>query len=1058
MSTRKAALAVLITGDQKQLERTLNKGGDNLTKFGKKAEHTNTRVGSSFSGLAKRAAAGGAAMVGAYASIAGGKKAIDTTTTLAKTTLSLHKNLGLSIESSSRWAAAAKSRDIDSKALNQSFVVLSKNIGKAGSEQDKYRAKLDELGGSEKDQEQRQKLLAKGAGDTVGAFKKLGISQDELKKSDFDDVLKKAADGLAALPAGADRAALSAKLFGRGWQSIVPVLRGGSKAMDEQLALADKYGVTLKGKTVKSLEEMIAAQRESKFATMGLQVSLGQELIPALTKGSQAFSKFVAQMRTGKGAGGQFADVVETIVDEARPIVVWLGRAGAAVGRFVEKHPEVGKLAAAVIAVGVAVKTLKFVSAATGFTGLLKGGRSAMRGLVRIFATQGAVAGTAAGTAAAGGEGMASSAVFDKHRNTGKRLGKVLGKGIVVGVALGIATAADTITKSLYDKIGAGGTPTGLGQAIWRKLKGDGLGRQIAQNAPTGLGNGALAGAGAGGGGLMGANPALGGFAALGATFGLGVSSGGEASRKNKKTSSGNTSYHSTGEAIDVAGPPAGMLRYFKAMKSRYGGRLAELIYTPGGAGVKNGRPHRYTGQVARDHLDHVHVALDLGRRGPGIGDGIGQATAAARRAGLSGTKLVEAVAIAGPESGYNAEAVNIGPRDHSIGFWQINQLAHKGRFGTDAQLKNPDANARAMKALSSGGKNWQPWTAYTAGSYRSFLSRARAAVIGSRGAGASSSRGGGGGGASAAPDRAEAQERGGSRIINALTRRHSPGINRAVGAAKSAAAQIEDGSTAYGQLERRFGQSEEDLGTAEGRAARGSEIKALRVEKGKQLARAKRRAQHLRTAIKRLDALIKAARKKRDKAKGGTRARIVKRIRDFEDQRSDLAAELKSLELQDIPELGLDIGDLDKEAQDVAGGGAAASSATDKAGSDLELVDLRERAGVYSPGQAEAERQRIRQAALGGAYGALSEREQLQIQGDMLEAQKQATQAVADLTSEITALRAEQAKTNAFNESLIGVQFATISRAFADHLSGELGGRVQARAAMPNSGALMGL
>jgi hypothetical protein len=56
---------------------------------------------------------------------------------------------------------------------------------------------------------------------------------------------------------------------------------------------------------------------------------------------------------------------------------------------------------------------------------------------------------------------------------------------------------------------------------------------------------------------------------------------------------------------------------------SRFGGRLAELIYTPGGMGIKDGRPFRYTGQVAADHYDHVHVAFDSGR--PGIGDGIGQ-------------------------------------------------------------------------------------------------------------------------------------------------------------------------------------------------------------------------------------------------------------------------------------------------------------------------------------------------------------------------------------------------------------------------------------------------
>jgi hypothetical protein len=49
----------------------------------------------------------------------------------------------------------------------------------------------------------------------------------------------------------------------------------------------------------------------------------------------------------------------------------------------------------------------------------------------------------------------------------------------------------------------------------------------------------------------------------------------------------------------DGRGPDANKLAFFKYMKSHFGGRLAELIYTPGGAGIKDGRPFTYGGQVA---------------------------------------------------------------------------------------------------------------------------------------------------------------------------------------------------------------------------------------------------------------------------------------------------------------------------------------------------------------------------------------------------------------------------------------------------------------------------
>ena len=464
MASRRAALAVVISGDTKQLERSLIRAGGGLDKFGKKAHDSNARIGSSFSGMAKRAVGAGAAAVGAYASIAGAKKAIDTTTTLAKTTLALHNNLGLSVAQASRWAAVAKARDIDSKALNQSFVTLSKNVvsAKAGTEA------------------------------SADAFKKLGISQKELKRLNFDQTLKAAADGFAKLPAGADRAKISAQLFGRGWQTVVPILRDGSKALREQLALADKYGVTFKGKTVKSLEDLIKAQRESKFATMGLQVAFGTQLAPALTKAITASSKFVAQMRTGKGAGGQFAKVLKDIWEEAKPIVSFLGRAATAVGRFTAKHPEVGKLAAAIIGVGVAVKTLKFVSSATGFTDLLKAGRSAASGLKRILGRGGAAAGESAAANAAGSM-VAGTGGRNRGRVTGafNSLGRAAGRTFVTGFLIALPALLGEIEKKVAglfgdipDKIGehlglgdladALGNPGGIGRASGGIIPGSG--------------------------------------------------------------------------------------------------------------------------------------------------------------------------------------------------------------------------------------------------------------------------------------------------------------------------------------------------------------------------------------------------------------------------------------------------------------------------------------------------------------------------------------------------------------------------------------------------------
>ena len=102
---------------------------------------------------------------------------------------------------------------------------------------------------------------------------------------------------------------------------------------------------------------------------------------------------------------------------------------------------------------------------------------------------------------------------------------------------------------------------------------------------------------------------------------------------------------------------------------------------------------------------------------------------------GLSGRALVVAVAVALAESdgdaSINGPTVTTnwgnGPfRTHAVGLWQI--LLGPGR-PNEVALRNPTTNAQWMKKLSSGGKNWQPWEAYTNGRYLRYWSRAQKAA-----------------------------------------------------------------------------------------------------------------------------------------------------------------------------------------------------------------------------------------------------------------------------------------------------------------------------------------
>jgi hypothetical protein len=87
------------------------------------------------------------------------------------------------------------------------------------------------------------------------------------------------------------------------------------------------------------------------------------------------------------------------------------------------------------------------------------------------------------------------------------------------------------------------------------------------------------------------------------------------------------------------------------------------------------------------------------------------------------------ATAVALAESGGRTDAEgDIGLQDGkwgpSIGLWQIRSLKAeygKGQSVRDgARLKDPQFNAFAMATISNHGKNFNPWTTFTSGKYKS--------------------------------------------------------------------------------------------------------------------------------------------------------------------------------------------------------------------------------------------------------------------------------------------------------------------------------------------------
>ena len=97
--------------------------------------------------------------------------------------------------------------------------------------------------------------------------------------------------------------AAMAKLLGKTWIDLIPVLKQGSQGLADQAKEADAMGTTLSSALdVKSVNAFIAAQRDAGEAVSGLETQLGLLVMPDLTAGLKGFVGFVmtnkAQIKT----------------------------------------------------------------------------------------------------------------------------------------------------------------------------------------------------------------------------------------------------------------------------------------------------------------------------------------------------------------------------------------------------------------------------------------------------------------------------------------------------------------------------------------------------------------------------------------------------------------------------------------------------------------------------------------------------------------------------------------------------------------------------------------
>jgi hypothetical protein len=117
-----------------------------------------------------------------------------------------------------------------------------------------------------------------GTSKTAQIFKALGV--DATRGAEV--ALRGISEAFSKLPDGATKAAVATEIFGRAGEKLIPLLNGGSAALDQARAAAERYGTLISGKLAADAEALNDNLTKLGQSTRALGVGFANALVPSL--------------------------------------------------------------------------------------------------------------------------------------------------------------------------------------------------------------------------------------------------------------------------------------------------------------------------------------------------------------------------------------------------------------------------------------------------------------------------------------------------------------------------------------------------------------------------------------------------------------------------------------------------------------------------------------------------------------------------------------------------------------------------------------------------------
>lgn len=166
-----------------------------------------------------------------------------------------------------------------------------------------------------------------GAGGNTASrtFAELGVSLTDAhgKAIPMTTLMPEIIDKLNGIQDPAQRAAIASQLFGRNYGALAPLLAKGGEGFREAEGDAEKYGLTIGEDGVEKTAKYHEAQQQLSEAVLGLQVNLGERLIPAFTTLIGTVANVVGAFNTMSGPFRILSPFVPVILGIVAAIAAW---------------------------------------------------------------------------------------------------------------------------------------------------------------------------------------------------------------------------------------------------------------------------------------------------------------------------------------------------------------------------------------------------------------------------------------------------------------------------------------------------------------------------------------------------------------------------------------------------------------------------------------------------------------------------------------------------------------------------------------------------------------